>query len=180
MASIKVKIRPINQLLRRLPTTRLDPAARTTTLIEIIARGFTKNFELDSTEFQILSGAVRMMLNEAWTLNRVFVDHQLDSSRNRPSGIVPEWSASERGREIREARERLENEATCHEDIEHGMNVVVTAFQSMHTEFRYALMPDTNFLPPLQRYRCAALIPPTVRLLERKWLPVLAESANSK
>ena len=180
MASITVKIRPFNQLLMRLPTTRLDPAARTAALIEIIARDFTANLEPDSTEFRIMNRAVRMMLDEAWTMNRVFLGNRLSTSRDRPPSAVPEWSASERGREIKEARERLESESTCHEDIAHGMNVVVTAFRSMNTEFRYALMPDTNSVPQLQRYRCAALIPSTVRLLKRKWLPVQQSTRTRK
>jgi hypothetical protein len=179
MASSSPKLRPFNQLIKRLPKSRLDPVVRPAALIEIIARGFPENFELDSTEFRVLNRATRLMLHDAWALNRIFVDQHLTSSRYRPLSDVPEWPAWERKKEIDEARKRLESESACYEDIEHAMDVVVTAFQSMHVEFLYALMPDTTPIPPLQRYMCAALLKPTVRLLERKWLPV-QQSANRK
>jgi hypothetical protein len=119
------------------------------------------------------------MLHDAWALNRLFVDHHLTSSRYRPLGDVPEWPAFKRRQEIAEARKRLESESACYEDIEHAMDVVVTAFQSMHAEFLYALMPDTTPIPPLQRFTCAALLQPTLRLLDRKWMP-LRESAHRR
>ena len=181
MANSTVKISPINQLIKRLPKNRLNPAAQPAALIEIIARGYTKNFELDSTEFRVLKEAVRLMLHNAWALNKLFLnhDHDLTRSPDRPLNALPEWSAYDRSKKIFEARERLQSESACYEDIEHGMNVVVTAFQSMYTEFLYAVMPDTDTIPEDHRNMWAALLGPTVRLLKRKWLPV-QESANRR
>jgi hypothetical protein len=177
MASVIVKMSPFNQLLRRLPTNRLDPVARTAALIEIIARGFTKNLPPNSNEFRILIRAVRFLLHDARVVNRVFVDHDMHRARDTSSDAVPEWSPRERKIKIDEARQRLERKSADYEDIEHGMDVVVRVFRSMHTEFLYALQPESISL--VQKYMCAALIPPTVRLLKRKWLPVQA-TANRK
>jgi len=55
---------PFTQLIKRLPKSHLDPVARIAALFEVIARGFPRNFESDSLEFQVRRRAVMLLLHD--------------------------------------------------------------------------------------------------------------------